>query len=82
MLDISIKIDGKPVNPRNIKNAMESMIINGAVDSVKKSLQGVHCSAHGESPKIKIVGKTLDNLSFEVSACCDELKNKVTRKLK
>ena len=81
MIDISVEINGRKVNPRNMKDAMETMIVSGIVDCVKKSVQGISCPKHGEQPKLKVKGRNFDNLSVEVSGCCDALKDKVKKKL-
>lgn len=82
MIDISFEIGGKKVNPANIKDAMERMVISGIADTMKKSVQGIRCPEHGEKPTLKVIGKNLDNLSVEVSGCCDALTEQVQRKLK
>ena len=82
MIDISVEIGGRKVNPKNMKDEIEGMIVSGIVDSVKKSVRGIRCSEHGKTPRMKIIGRNIDNLSIEVSGCCDALKDQVQRKLK
>lgn len=81
MLDVSVEINGRRVNPRNMKDTMEGLIVSGIVDSLKNSIRGIRCPDHNELPKLKVKGGDLDNLSVEVSGCCDVLTEKVQKKL-
>ena len=80
MLDISFEINGRKVNPNNMKDALESAILSQVADSVKKSVGNLRCAEHGQSPKIKIKGRNLKKLSFKISGCCDNLIEKVRAK--
>lgn len=82
MIEISFEINGKKVNPNNLKDALQAAALSSVADSVKKSIGSLRCLEHGQSPKIKVKGKDLANLSFEVSGCCDYLIGKVEKKLK
>jgi hypothetical protein len=82
MLDISFKINGRTVNPRNIRADLEKAVLAEIGDSIKKSLRSVSCSTHNQQHKVVIKGRNLSNLSFEVSGCCEELIQKATSKLK
>jgi hypothetical protein len=82
MLDISFEINGKKVSPRNVGNALESALLHSVQESITKSVGSARCPAHGQKPKIKVKGRNLDSLSFEVSGCCDQLIETVRRKLK
>ena len=82
MFDISFEINGKKVNPNNMADALESAVISDIADSIKKSVGNIKCSEHGKSPKVKVKGRNLDNLSIEVNGCCDALIEKVSAKLK
>jgi len=81
MIEISYEINGRKVNPRNMKDALESAVLESVADSVKKDIGSLICSEHGKAPKIKIKGRNLDNLSFEISGCCDNLIKKVEAQL-
>lgn len=82
MIDISFQLNGKKVNPNNIGSALESAMLNSISDSIKKSVNSIRCSNHSQKAKILLKGKSLDNLSIEVSGCCDEFINKVQNSLK
>ncbi|HCH5589367.1 TPA: hypothetical protein NKZ51_004736 [Vibrio parahaemolyticus] len=75
MISISCDVKG-------IKNAIEKAVLSGVVDNVKKTVGSVRCKEHGKAPKIKIEGNNLNNLSFEVDGCCEEVIEQVKKKLK
>jgi hypothetical protein len=81
MIDISVEINGRKVNPNNIDDALEAAMLSQVSDSIKKSVGSIRCKEHNKAPKIVIKGRSLDNLSFEVSGCCDTLIEQVSKKL-
>lgn len=78
MIEISYEINGKKVNPNNIANALKSAMIQEIGNSIKKSVGSIRCSEHHQAPKVLLKGKSFDNLSIEVSGCCDDLVQRVT----
>ena len=82
MIEISFEINGRKVSPRNVGNALESAMLQSVQNSISKSIGSARCSEHNQRPKIKVKGRNLDSLKFEVSGCCDSLIEKVKRKLK
>jgi len=81
MFDISFEIGGRKVNPRNMKDALEKAVLSGVADNIKKKVKSVRCSEHHKGAQVKVKGRSLDKLSMEVSGCCDELIEKVKKKL-
>lgn len=81
MLEISFEINGKKVNPNNIGDALESAMFQKIGESIKKAVGSVRCTEHNQAPKVLVKGKNLDNLSIEVSGCCDSIIKKATEKL-
>lgn len=81
MIDISFEINGRKVNPNNVRDALESAILSSITDSVTKSINSIHCDKHHQKPVILVKGKSLDNLSMEVSGCCDDFISKVENRL-
>ena len=63
-----------------MEDALESLILSQVAESVKESVGNLRCAEHGQSPKIKVKGRNLDNLSFDISGCCDDLIEKVRAK--
>jgi hypothetical protein len=82
MIDITFEINGRKVNPKNVGDALEAAVISQVADSIKKTVGSSRCNEHGQRPKIKVKGKNLDNLSFEVSGCCEALIGEVSAKFK
>ncbi|EIA1557808.1 TPA: hypothetical protein ACP5XP_004513 [Vibrio parahaemolyticus] len=81
MIKITCEINGSKVDPKNMKNALEAAVLSSVVDNVKKSVGSLKCGEHAKAPSIKIKGKSIDKLSFEISSCCEELDQKVRSKL-
>ena len=79
MVDISFQINGRKVNPNNIGDALESAVISSITDSIKKSVNSIYCSEHNQRGKILVKGKSLGNLSMEVTGCCDDFIGKVRK---
>jgi hypothetical protein len=82
MLKIEFKLNGKKFNPNDLKSIIEKDMIETIKKELTKSVGKLKCKKHGESPKIEIVGKTLKNLSFKVSGCCQEFIDEVDKKIK
>ena len=82
MTYISFEINGRKVSPRNMGNALEAAVLQSVQESIKKTVGSARCPTHGQTPKIKVKGRKLDSLSFEVSGCCDQLIETVKKKLK
>lgn len=82
MIDISFEINGRKVSPRNAGNAFESAMLQSVQNSISKAVRSARCPEHGLKPRIKVKGRNLESLKFEVSGCCDSLIEAVKRKLK
>lgn len=81
MIDISFEINGKKVTPRNMGSALDAAILQSVQESVKKAVGLARCPIHGQTPKIKVKGRKVDSLNFEISGCCDQLIKTVKKKL-
>ena len=77
----SFHINGKKINPNNIGNVIEASIAQGIQQVVVNAVWQLSCTHHGKNPKVKILGKDLDSIQFEVSGCCDEFIRNITAKL-
>ncbi|MBM7422906.1 hypothetical protein [Spongiibacter marinus] len=82
MIDISFEINGRKVSPRNIGSALESALLESVQQSITKAVGSARCPEHDQKPKIKVKGRNLDSLNFEVSGCCEQLIENVKKKLK
>ena len=76
MIDIKFQINGNNVNANNLQKELESASLSAITTNVKRSMGRLKCAEHGQSPKIKVKGQKLRNLSFEVSGCCPDLIEK------
>lgn len=81
MIDISFELNGRKVSPNNLANSLEAAILNSVKESIRKSVGSTCCSVHGERPKIKAKGPSLDSLTLEVTGCCETLIEQVKKKL-
>lgn len=81
MIDVSFEIGGKKVHPNNIGDALEKALLGEITSNIKKAIGSVKCSEHGNSPSVKVKGRSLDKLSFEVGGCCQGLIDTALKKL-
>jgi hypothetical protein len=81
MIDISFEINGRKVNPNSVADAFERAVLEGVTASIKDSVGSLRCSMHGSSPRITCKGRNLNELSFEVSGCCEQLMDAVRTRL-
>lgn len=76
MVHIKFQINGKNVNANNLREALEAASLSTVSAKVEQSVSHLRYAEHGQSPKIKVKGRNLRNLSFEVSGCCPDLIEK------
>ena len=81
MIDVSFEIGGRKVRPNQMADALEEAVLANLSESISKSLRSVHCAEHGERPKVKCKGRKLDNLTFEISGCCENLIEQAKNRL-
>lgn len=82
MIDISFEINGRKVSPNSVSDAFEKAVLDGITSSIKSSVGTIRCAVHGSSPRVTCKGRNLDNLSFEVSGCCQQVMDTVRKRLK
>jgi len=73
MIDIQFKINGRAVSPNRIGDVLEKAIYDHVIESVKKKLGSVRCPKHGKSPKVTIVGKSIDKVEYQITGCCQDV---------
>jgi hypothetical protein len=81
MIDLKFEISGRPVNPRNMRDAVEGMVLEAVSKQIRQKVGACRCPEHGRRPTIVAKGRDLKSLSFEVKGCCDKLIEDVRRKL-
>jgi hypothetical protein len=67
MLKMPLEIDGRPVRPDQIKNALEAAIFHQVEERTRSKLAGIRDSETGEFPIIAVRGRDLEHLSITVS---------------
>lgn len=67
MIDIQFEVDGRPIRPDQIADALESTVCRAIEDDIRDKLGGVRDPETGEFPVIVLRGHSLDSLSIEVS---------------
>lgn len=82
MLNVSFEIGGKKINPNNIGDALEKVVLEKIKEHVLNRVGNVRCPEHGTAPKIVCTGRDYQNITFKVSGCCDKLIEEVKIKLK
>lgn len=81
MFELTFELNGRKINPRNLADAMEAAVVEDLKKSITRSVGTLRCGEHGRRPSIKVKGRDLSNLSFEISGCCDRLVKDAQRRL-
>jgi hypothetical protein len=81
MFNVSFEINGRKVNPGSIANVLEAAVLEELAASIKKSVGSLRCSEHNQSPSVLIKGKSLKDLSIQVSGCCEDLVEEAKSRL-
>lgn len=71
MIDISFKINGKKVRPDQMRGALEMAVCQEISENLKAKLRNIRDTQTGETPKIVVTGKSLDDLKLEISGSED-----------
>lgn len=80
MLKIEWKLNGRTIRPNDIANQLERAMLSQIEEMVRGKLRGVRDPETGAAPTITVVGRSLDNLSFDVSgspALIEEVKRRL-----
>jgi len=81
MVEVSFEINGRKVQPNQISEVLTKAVFTSVAEQIKSKVGSVRCPDHGQSPKIICKGKSIENLGFEVTGCCEKLIDSVKRKL-
>src|ERR1700722_4224983 len=63
---ITFSIDGKSLDPRNLKDAVMASVLEGVREQIRAKVGNIRDPNTGEFPTIVIRGKSLDNLQVHV----------------
>lgn len=66
MIEISFEINGRKVNPNRVGDALEAAVLESIKKQVASKIGSIRDPKTGQRPKIKITGRNLKNLTFEV----------------
>ncbi|GLR50477.1 hypothetical protein KYK30_01755 [Shinella yambaruensis] len=67
MVKVEFKLNGRSVRPNNIANQLERAMLKQVQDGITKKLRSVRDPETGAAPTVKVIGRSLNNLSFEVA---------------
>ena len=67
MVGIEIWIDGRKVNPKQVKNALEKATLKRMQSRIAEKISDVRDPETGERPKVIMEGRSLSDLSLKVS---------------
>ena len=82
MIDISFEINGRLVEPDNMKDVLDITFMKHIKERINGSIATVRCAKHGRRPSVLVKGRNLDSLDYVVSGCCKELIEKANKNLK
>lgn len=80
MVKVEFKLNGRSVRPNDIANQLEKAMLKQVHGGVAKKLRTVRDPETGVAPTVKVVGQSLNNLSFEVAgspALIEEVKRRL-----
>ena len=80
-MKITFKINGRKVHPNKVGDALEAATIESIKKQIIAKVVSIRDPQTGERPRIKIKGRDLRNLSFEVSGS-EELIQRVKERLR
>lgn len=63
---LKIEINGKPLNPQNLEQALMAEVLEGLEKEVREQLGGIRDPDTGEFPTIVFRGSSLDDMKLEV----------------
>jgi hypothetical protein len=82
MVKVTFELNGRKVSPNQIGSILERAAMQRVQGLIEKSVGSVRCKVHGNAPSITVKGRSIDQLNFSVSGCCEDLIKQVHEKLK
>ena len=80
MIDISFEINGSKINPNRMGDALQAAVLESIKKQIHSKIGSIRDPKTGQRTKIKVKGRNLDNLTFEVSGS-PELVERIKAKL-
>lgn len=81
MFELRFEVNGRGIQPGQIKSALEQAVLAKVQAHVTGAAGTTRCPDHGQYARITARGRTVEQLEFHISGCCDKLINSVRRKL-
>lgn len=81
MITIKYQIDEEKVDSNNFTDKQVKDFFSKIKTTIMDKLPEMKCKNHGKEPKIIIEGKDLNNLSYEITGCCENVKKEILEKL-
>ena len=63
-------------------DVLDILFLKHIRDVIENSLASVHCPKHNREPAVKVLGPSIDNLTYEISGCCQDLIEKTRENIK
>lgn len=67
MIDVKFEIGGQRVDPQNLGDALQAMVLRNIAEQIRQKVTGIRHPVTGETAVILVRGTDLEHLSFEVS---------------
>jgi hypothetical protein len=80
MIDVKFEIGGRQVDPSNIGDAIEAMLLQAIAEDIHKKVSSIRYPETGEAPVVLVRGNDLEHLSIEVSGS-EELVRLISEQL-
>ena len=82
MIHIDFVVGGEKVSTNQLGSALERAVLDQVKERIQKAVGNAICPEHGSRASIIAEGTSLNDLSFNISGCCDKLVEIVKLKLK
>jgi hypothetical protein len=66
---------------RQFKDSLEKAAMESIVAQAKQKVGSVRCATHGQSPTVRVEGRALNRLTFDVQGCCQTVIDQVRSRL-
>lgn len=76
MFEVTMTINGKPLNEANMKDELEKAVFESVIENAKESVISVLTEDEASQITIDVVGTGLDNLSLKIDGP-DEIVKKI-----
>jgi len=79
--EVEFILRGRTVAIDEVEDLRERAVLKQIEHSILQRIRHVRCAKHGESPRLTATGPRADDLSFDVSGCCQDLLTKTAAAL-